>query len=324
MTDMTPPTQETEAVAPGEVDSLQAVARWLVGGAAAVLAALVASVQLSSLADVASSGLEVAIQVLGLTVVALAAVGSVLILAARVLIQPGWTLAKLSTVSLEPKWDKHWLKEELDIHRSMILPDVHGTGTATTPPTVNPPNLAAHHLRLLRAWIELHETGTSEVKGNLLDVTDNRKIAYDLTKDHDVAALDARLQATAGASTRLTSLANLLDIRRRYRRLVKLQLPTLGTIVVIAILGLVWLAAENAEVPITTPVQVDVRFTDDLSQLSESQIPLTCKGLTIRAVAINGTLSTPEVSSISDRQCMLNHAELSTEIATVVPVPPSR
>lgn len=80
-----PPTSESEPVSPGELDSLQAGARWLVGSSAAVLAVLVASVQLSSLADVASNGGQELSWTLLLSVLALGAVGAILILAARVL-----------------------------------------------------------------------------------------------------------------------------------------------------------------------------------------------------------------------------------------------
>lgn len=320
MADDNPPAaQESEPISPGEMESLQAGARWLVGASAAVLAVLVASVQLSSLADVAGKGGQQLFWTLVLCGVALLAVGVLLIFSARVLVRPGLTLTKLST---DQKWKEGWRKEELDTYRSMLVPDTRGAATVTNPPSLQLDSLHSHYSHLLKAWFELHESKSAEVIGDLLDQDSEPRTRYDLGTPADVEQLEGRLKLTASAVTRVVALANLLVVRRRYRRLVYWQLPLFGVIAVLAVLGLVWLAAENAEVSITAPVQVDVKF-NDADLLRDAGLPVTCQTGPVRGVAINGTLSKPEVSSLSTT-CPLSQTEIPPELGTVVPVLPPK
>ena len=126
------------------------------------------------------------------------------------------------------------------------------------------------------------------------------------------------------AAGRVASVANVLEVRRRYRRLVTCQLPVLGGVAVLSLLGLVWFVASNSQVAVTGPLQVDIKFTHDATRLIHDHIPETCAGLTVRGVAINGSLGNPTVSSINDARCPLNQAEVPAEAGTVVPVVPSK
>lgn len=233
-------------------------------------------------------------------------------------------MTKLSTLATEPNWSKHWLKDELDTHRALLMPDIHGAVTAGPPPSLRPDALYGHHSRLLRAWFELHEKKSTSVTGDLLDENSNTVTNYNLASSDDVEHLERRMNLTANATAKLAALANLLDVRRRYRRLVYWQLPLLGGLAVLAVLGLVWLAAENAEVSITGPVQVDVKFTNDIARIQEAGIPVTCRNLVVRGVAINGTLSKPVVSSVATPSCLLSQTEISQDVGTVVPILPPK
>lgn len=77
-----------------ELEAVQAATRWLVGAAAAVLAVLLAGVQLSALGQLAVDRPGRLIVAVIAYTAGLGAVGLILVLAARVLVSPGWTLSK--------------------------------------------------------------------------------------------------------------------------------------------------------------------------------------------------------------------------------------
>ncbi|MCW2899056.1 MAG: hypothetical protein JWO67_1321 [Streptosporangiaceae bacterium] len=318
-----------------ELDSVQGAAKWLVGAAASSLAVLVAGLQLSSVAEVASRGSVDLAVVAGLCTVAVGSVGTILVLAARVLVHPGWTPNLIAQESSNPdEWQKHWLSNALDARRGFLMPELVDsipTGTtlsvaqiaeAAMRPALKVGRLYGHQQRLLQAWFELVELGEARFSGDLFDEGSTQVAVYRLRSSDDATRLQHRLTATAAAANRVASVANLLDVRRRYRRLVAGWLPVLGGLAVLSILALIWFVASNAQVPITAPVQVDIKFSNDAGALVENQIPGSCKGLTVRGAAINGSLSEPIVSSINDAHCVLNQAKVPPAAGTVVPVVP--
>jgi hypothetical protein len=97
-----------------ELKAVQVATRWLVGAATAVLAVLLAGVQLSALGQLASDRPgRLAIAVIACAL-GLLAVGTILVLAARVLVSPGWTLSKLAHLETQHRWQGHWLRSELE------------------------------------------------------------------------------------------------------------------------------------------------------------------------------------------------------------------
>lgn len=316
-----------------ELDSVQGGAKWLVGAAASGLAVLVAGVSLPVVAGVAFHGGWLLFAVTGLCLVALSAVGAILSLAARVLVHPGWTLNAIAHMEAEDpdKWRKHWLCEALDARRGFLMPDIPdpdraGGGpaeladAAAARPKLRPGRLYQHHQQLLQAWFELAERGRTVVVGDLLDDRSRIKVTYSSHVTAEADRLRSRLATTAAAASRVASVANILEVRRRYQRLVTKQLPLLGGSAVTSVLVLILLVAANAEVPITAPVQMDIRVTTDKQALKSNRLPPGCAGRTIRATAVNGSLTNPVVTSISEPACRLNQVDVSPEVGTVVPL----
>jgi hypothetical protein len=188
---------------------------------------------------------------------------------------------------------------------------------------LNTSRLYRHQHQLIRAWFELLERGRTSVTGDLVHEESTHITVYRLKMPDDVTALQQRLQNTSTAAARIANLANMLDTRHRYQRLVSRHLPRLGAAAVLSVLGLIGFIALKSEVPVNSAVQVDVRFTGDDAILTDHKIPAACKNRTVRGVAINGSLNTPVVVS-NDGQCPIPQIEIPLDLGTVVPVlPPS-
>jgi hypothetical protein len=168
------------------------------------------------------------------------------------------------------------------------------------------------------------ERGHTAVHDDLLDENAHSLIYYSARDSQDIELLRQRLATTATAAGRIAHVANTLDVRRRYRRLITFQLPLLTTVTVLAVLGLAWFTTSHSEVPVTTPLQVDIQFVGTPDALIQNQLPPACAGLTIHGVAINGTLTKPTVSSISNTHCQLNQHELSATVAIIIPTAPQQ
>jgi hypothetical protein len=309
--------EETEGgSAARELASVQSAARWLVGGGAAVLAALVAGLQLSAIAQLT---FDSAVQ-LGLTagafVVALVSIIVLLVLAARVLVYPGWTLHRMTDLQdADPgKWQKHWLREYLTLGRGLLVTDAN----------FDPGLIFDRHRMLLVAWSELHERGETVVPDDVDDTSAHPPThTYKADDSQDVERLERRLANASATTERVEAAANLVDVRRRYRRLVRL-LPVLGLVPVAALLYVLWSAATTSDIKLTTPVNVTVQFNNDPNMLAGLGIPRVCANQRISGVAVAGSLTKPKITSISNPACLLNQTEVGPTVGVVVPIVPSR
>jgi hypothetical protein len=230
------------------------------------------------------------------------------------------------------QWTTHWLYDELEGRRGALMPDAEGQAESYDTPALRPDLLYSHYVRLLRAWFELHELGQATVSSKIPYLGDastistdhretiGRTVFYRLELSDDVERLRQRLANVTLSGLRIAKMANLLEVQRRYKRLVCFQLPFLGGFALISTLSLLCFASIKEEVPITAPLQVVAAFQEDTKSLEAAGLPKSCAGLTINGVAVNGTLSTPEVSSI-DPRCHFSHVTLTTDVGIIEPLP---
>ncbi|MBV8996662.1 MAG: hypothetical protein JO287_23830 [Pseudonocardiales bacterium] len=296
-----------------ELEAVQTATRWLVGAAAAVLAVLLAGVQLSSMGQLASEQPGRLVVAVIACVVGLAAVGIILVLAARVLVSPGWTLGKLAHLELQHKWQDHWLRSELEAQRGLLDPDED----------IEPDRLYRRHRRLLVAWFQLQEQGHTSLPDDLNTDHDSAQQDYLVTNDHDVERLRSRLEEVTAVTERIATAANLADTRRRYRFLVQ-TLPIIGVLPVIAVPVFAWATTLKPEPAITTPTAIHITFVRDRSVLQQAGLPADCAGRDINAIAVDGSLPHPIVVSTSDPRCILNQVRITPSLGTAVPTLPSR
>src|SRR4051812_28731769 len=118
-----------------ELESIRSAAKWLVGAGAAVMTIFVAGLQLSTLARLTFESPWLRALALAAVVGGFLTVGYVLVLAARVLVHPGWTMNLLAHLDSppavgqvhrhverypEPEWNDHWMREELEGQRRLL------------------------------------------------------------------------------------------------------------------------------------------------------------------------------------------------------------
>lgn len=303
--------EESEAQAEGssadaELESVQSAARWLVGAAASVFAALLAGLQLSALTSLTFDSPLQLIGSLLASLVALVGVGVILVLASKVLIHPGWTITKLSRLETQSKWNTHWLRNVLQSQAGLLA-----AGTE-----LRPSLLHRRQVRLSEAWFQLHERGATTVSDDAAAAAaPTRNYRVDVAED--VERLGQRLNNITAVTTRVTTAANLAEVRRRYKRLVR-ALKWAGFLPVLAILYLAWAAAQNSDVKITEPVEVSVLFTDDRAVLVAAGLPDTCLGKTVEGIGIGGSLQSPIVVS-REPTCTLRQVQIEPALGLVIP-----
>lgn len=296
-----------------ELKAVQVATRWLVGAATAVLAVLLAGVQLSALGQLASDRPgRLAIAVIACAV-SLLAVGTILVLAARILVSPGWTLSKLAHLDAQHHWQGHWLRSELEAQRGLLTPDNE----------LQPSRLYRRHRRLYVAWFQLQERGCTTLPDDL-DIERNETARdYSVTNNDDVERLRRRLEEATGISEGIATAANLAETRRRYRRLVR-TLPIIGILPVIAVPVFIWATTVQPEPAITTPTAIHIKFVQDRSVIQQAGLPQDCAGRDINAIAVGGTLPRPIIVSTSDPRCILNQVRVTPALGTAVPALPLR
>lgn len=297
-----------------ELESVQSGARWLIGAASAVVATLLAGLQLSVLTRLTFDTTLQLIVSLVACFVGLASVGVVLVLAARVLIHPGWTLNRLAHLDgPNQKWQRHWLRKELESQYGLIVPGDE----------LRPASLYRRHRRLLEAWLDLTEIGHITLPDDLSEdspsVTDTHEYHADVPAD--VERLERRLTNVIATATQVAAVANLAAVRRRYRRLVRC-LPFIGSLPIVAILFLVWTAAANTDVQLAAPLGVTVELTTSPPALLEADLPITCAGRKITGVAIGGSLAAPVIVS-DDPSCPLHDVRITPTLGLVIPIVPT-
>lgn len=296
-----------------ELASIQSAARWVVGAAAAILATLVAGVQLSALGKVDEESapwrLPVAIVA---CLVAVSVVGVILSLAARVLIRPPWSLNRLAHLDQKGEWHNHWLKEELDTQRGTLVPDDQ----------LVPSLLYSRHVKLCKAWFELQEHGSTTLPENLdADNEHSTRISYNLTNEEEVTRLLARLDSAISIAESVSLVANLAVVRRRYRQLAYALWA--GVLAVIAIPVFVWATTMDPEPAVTVPIAAYVQLTSDEMALTAAHLPKSCKGLTVSGVAVGGTMLRPLIVSTANPKCVLSQVRITPQIGTVIFIPKS-
>lgn len=296
-----------------ELESIRAAARWVVGGAAAVLAVVLAGAQVTAIARIDEFTAVRGGGAIAAATLALVAAGVVLWLAARVLIPPTWTLGDLAHRELtDEDWPTHWAHDELHGQRAVL--------SLTT--ELRLADLYRHQRALLLAAVELGERGRATVRGDLLGRAD-AETTYLASDPEDDARLRQRLRTADALAERITSAVAVADVRRRYRLLVK-RIPLLGLVVVLGVAAFTWATAPPGGAPVTSPVEVRLRFTADQGAIRDGGIPAGCAGRTVRGVALGGTLEEPVVSSVEDPGCVLAQTRVSADTAVVIPSPPSK
>jgi len=309
---------DTAAQPPGsttalELKAIQIATRWLVGAATAVLAVLLAGVRLSALGQLASDRPgRLAVAVIACAV-GLLAVGTILVLAARVLVSPGWTLSKLAHLETQHRWQGHWLRSELEAQRGLLTPNDE----------LQPSRLYRRHRRLYVAWFQLQERGCTTLPDDLDTEPNDTARDYSVTNGDDVERLRRRLEEAAGISEGIATAANLAETRRRYRRLVR-TLPIIGVLPVIGVPVFIWATTVQPEPAITTPTAIHITFVQDRSVIQQAGLPQDCAGRDINAIAVGGTLPRPIIVSTSDPRCILNQVRLTPALGTAVPALPLR
>lgn len=291
-----------------ELEAVQAATRWLVGAAAAVLAVLLAGVQLSALGQLSSDRPgRLVVAVIAYTA-GLGAVGMILVLATRVLVSPGWTLSKLAHLDIQHKWRGHWLRPELEAQRGLLSPD----------DDLAPARLYRWHRRLHVAWFQLQERGCTTLPDDLDSEHPGTGRQYSVSNNNDVERLRRRLEEATGISAGIAIAANLAETRRRYRRLVR-ALPSIGVLPVIAVPVFAWATTVEPEPAITTPTAIRIQFVPDRSVIQQAGLPEGCAGREVNAIAIGGSLPRPIVVTTTDPSCILNHVRITPSLGTAVP-----
>jgi hypothetical protein len=294
-----------------ELEAVQAATRWLVGAAAAVLAVLLAGVQLSALGQLASNRPGQLIAAAIAYTAGLGAVGTILVLAARVLVSPGWTLSKLAHLDMQHKWQDHWLRPELDAQRGLLTPD----------DDLAPALLYRWHRRLHVAWFQLQERGCTTLPDNLDTEHPSAEREYSVTNNDDVERLGRRLEEATAISAGIVIAANLAETRQRYRRLVR-ALSSIGVLPLIAVPVFAWATTVEPEPAITTPTAIRIQFVPERSVIQQAGVPDGCAGRNVNAVAIGGSLLRPIVVTTNDPRCILNHVRITPSLGTAVPTLP--
>ena len=314
-----PPPSNAPAV---ELKTIQIATRWLVGAAASVLAVLLAGVHLSALGQLAADRPERLTIAITAGAVGLLAVGTILVLAARVLVSPGWTLSELAHLETQRHWQHHWLQRELEAQRGLLTPGDE----------LQPSRLYRRHRRLYVAWFELLEKGATTLPDDLDNehhnpadhspANHNPGRNYSVTNNDDVERLRRRLDEAANISEGIATVANLAATRRRYRRLVR-TLPILGILTVIAVPLFAWATTVQPEPAITTPIAIHIKFIPDRATLQRAGLAPNCANRDINAIAVGGTLPRPIVST-NDPSCTLNQIRITPTLGTAIPALPQR
>jgi hypothetical protein len=296
----------------GELESIRSTARWLVAAAAAIATALLAGLQVSSgLSKVVSLPWRLLVAT-GASLVGVSLVLIILILAARVLVAPGWTPDKLSHLSFpDPqKWATHWLRAELDAQRALLVPTA----------ALEPDKLYRHQMNAFRAWFTFHESGKAEL---VEEISGTGAIGvYDATITGDEDRLRRRLDNISAVTARVCAAANLADTRRRYRLLV--HAVKFSPLIAVAVGTFTWATTTEAPIAVSAPFTATVRFTDDQGALNKAGVSTSCAGRTLKATVVGGTLLEPVVVSITDTHCQLRQARLTSGVAIVVPDVPTK
>jgi hypothetical protein len=308
-----PGTQPPGSPAAAELEAVHAVTRWLVGAAASALAILLAGVRLSAVGQLASDQPQRLAVAIIACAVALLAAGITLVLAARVLVSPGWTLSKLAHLDAHHRWQGHPLQPELEAQRGLLTPD----------DDLQPGRLYRRHRRLYVAWFQLQEQGHTTLPDDLYAEQNDTEQNYSVTNDQDVDRLRRRLQEATSISEAIAATANLVETRRRYRRLVRVMRIS-GALVVIAVPVFAWATTVQPEPAITTPTAIHIKFTHDRSMIQQAGLPQDCANRDVNAIAIGGSLLQPIVVSTSDPRCILNQVRVTPSLGTAVPTLPPR
>jgi hypothetical protein len=294
-----------------EIESVQAAAKWLVGAAAAIFAALMTGVQLSALGRLGTEHVGRLVVAITASVLALAATAIILVQAVRVLVHPGWTLQRLAHLAGRGRWSNHWLKDQLGGLRGVL-----GVDQAE----VRPAQLYREYVILRRALATYQAHGTVDVPADL-DDPKSPKITYTETSKDDLLR---RVEGFDEIANRLAAAANLLDTRRRFRQL-RTVIWALGAIPILAVPVFVAATTTAADAPISTPLAVRVVF-DDTPQvraaLADVKLPETCAGRQVTAVAVGGTLSQPVVVSDGPPECKINRVAIGPDLGVAYPVNP--
>ncbi|GAA2767444.1 hypothetical protein GCM10010103_64860 [Streptomyces paradoxus] len=127
-------------------------------------------------------------------------------------------------------------------------------------------------------------------------------------------------QATAHRYTRsLMDFVELQQIRKRYKSLLK-ALPWSGLVALAAVLGFVLLAHKDESPPkVTSPLPVQIFFTDDKKALRSEQWPEGCARKVPRGTAVGGSLKEPEVAIPRvDDACPQHRGTVSTRVGVVI------
>lgn len=313
MTRSDPGGQPPGSPAAAELEAVHAVTRWLVGASASALAILLAGVRLSALGQLASDQPERLAVAVITCAVALLAAGITLVLAARVLVSPGWTLSKLAHLDAHHRWQGHPLQPELEAQRGLLTPD----------DDLQPARLYRRHRRLYVAWFQLQERGCTRLPDDLYAERNDTEQDYSVTNDQDVDRLRRRLEEATSISESIAATANLVETRRRYRRLVRVMRIS-GVLVVTAVPVFAWATTVQPEPAITTPIAIHIKFAQDRSVIQQAGLPPDCANRDVNAIAIGGSLLQPILVSTSDPRCILNQVRVTPSLGTAVPALPPR
>jgi hypothetical protein len=292
-----------------ELESVRSAARWLVAAAASVLAVMLAGVQASAASKIENSSLERLVTSGLAGVVGLVAVGTVLWLAARVLVTPGWTINKIAHLELTQResWEAHRIYSELHSRRAWLMPA----------DDLRISVLYRSCRALLIASTEFHEFGHCTVTTSLLS-TAPETVSYSAAHDGDEDRLRRRVAMVENMADQVANTANLVDVHLRYKRLVR-SMPWLGSIAVLSIVAFIWATALPNGTPITNPVRMSVQFVQDSGLMTDAGLPRGCAGVTITGIALGGTFEAPVLTSIDNPWCVLRQKKIPSGVAAVIP-----
>lgn len=318
-----PPPGSSSSVFDQSLDSIVTTVKWIIGSAAVVLAVLVAGLQVSQL-----GGLSAGRRLLALAayLVAVVAVGWILVRAARVLIKPGLTLSDLVNRELRASQravqaaggdlarvrpaDHDPLLASISRRRRELMPGPSDTDALQ--------DFYATHMALERAWQNL-TVGRDAVVA---------ETTYQAGKSSDELALRGRLDESLARTDRLIEAAHLYIAKREYRRLVRC-LVVAGVVVVLAVPTFA-LATQQSQALSEPPVRQPVRATVLLnvapgSLENPSHAPASCKSRRMTGTAVGGTFVRPIVVITAPTSCRGARVHVTPDVGVAIPSvrPPS-
>lgn len=309
--------EDAASVFGDSLDSILTTVKWIVSSAAVVLGVLVAGLQLTHIGELTSDRLFAAMTAY---LVAVFAVGTILVRAARVLVKPGLTVSDLALRELRA--------------RTRAVDAAKGDLARVQPASTQDPLLAAiarsrrellpgapsdldlqafyrAHVIMTEAWQKVSSGGTATVDG----------ISYRGSQPSEVAALRARLDESLARADKLIDAAHLYLAQGEYRRLLRWLVVT-GVVVTLAVPAFALAnyrdqAEEGTKVAF--PIATTVLMQGTPKDLRKTGLPPACRQGEVSGTAVGGTYAKPLVIITAPATCRGARLLVTPKVGVAVP-----